>query len=353
MLLIDEPELHLHPALQRSLFSSLETVAERAQVWIVTHSPRLVTSAPLPSVLHMKAPEVAEQNQLSRAADEKQRTELLISLGIHPIDVLQSELLVIVEGATDEQQLAACLPIQFGRTTVLQAGHAAGVEATSRALSTVPELESWLAIRDRDLLSDDEVRELQREFTHLFIWPGRCLESEFLYVPLISKTCTRAARQISQKDVRDALQRWAEEDRQEILAGLIEAELVRRHRHRLRDATEPLDKLRAYLEATSVTTVAKLDEFDTVTTLVQKQLDARWSTDWPKLMDGKRVLGKAIGLTPFKTKTDFHAALVLCIHEEEDVVPPGIKALRDRMKELLQGQHPHPQSVGVPSPSAP
>ena len=177
--MIDEPELHLHPALQRSLFAALETTAERAQVIIATHSPRLVVAASLDSVLHMTPPQVDDVNQLTRADSEESRLDLLDSLGVHPIEVMQTDLLVVVEGTTDISLLESLLPVLFGRTTIRQAGSASDVEHACRALGAHPDLR-FLGIRDRDLLTQGELDERVGAIPGLFVWPSRMMENELL-----------------------------------------------------------------------------------------------------------------------------------------------------------------------------
>src|SRR5262249_39436046 len=113
-LLIDEPELHLHPALQRSLFQTLQGISAPAHDMITTHSPRLVVASSLDAVLHMSPSTRGDTNQLTRAGTEEARLELLSDLGVHPIEILQSDLLVLVEGSTDVALLEALLPVELG-----------------------------------------------------------------------------------------------------------------------------------------------------------------------------------------------------------------------------------------------
>ena len=44
ILLIDEPELHLHPTLQRTIVAVLERASGRSQLWLSMHSPALITA---------------------------------------------------------------------------------------------------------------------------------------------------------------------------------------------------------------------------------------------------------------------------------------------------------------------
>ena len=163
VLLIDEPELHLHPSLQRALFSALESTAGRAQVWIATHSPRLITAAPLDAIVRMVPAGGSGDNQVHRASDEEDRLRLLEDLGVHPVEALQSDALIVVEGATDAQRLSGFLPLEFGRTVTLVAGSAVTVEAFVKMLNDGDLPIPHLGIRDRDDLSADEVDELEAE----------------------------------------------------------------------------------------------------------------------------------------------------------------------------------------------
>ena len=198
LLLIDEPELHLHPALQRSLFSVLETIADRAQIWIATHSPRLVTAAPLQAILHMIPASPRDENQLSKASDEEARLQLLDDLGVHPIEVLQSDLIVVVEGPTDVQRLSAVMPLELGRAVLYKAGNASSLEATCRAFASERSPLPYVCVRDRDLLADEQAENLKATLPGLFIWSNRCLEMSFF----IRHSCAWPCRRPAQLKVR-------------------------------------------------------------------------------------------------------------------------------------------------------
>ncbi len=102
VLLIDEPELHLHPALHSLLFAVLGEVADRAQIWTVSHSTRLVTAASAGALVHVTPATAEDRNQVARVAGDEDRLALLYDLGIDPAEALQADLLLIVEGDTDQ-----------------------------------------------------------------------------------------------------------------------------------------------------------------------------------------------------------------------------------------------------------
>ena len=301
LLLIDEPELHLHPALQRSLFSVLENVADRAQVWIVTHSPKLVSAAPLNAVIHMTPTSGDDSNQLTKASDEEARGELLSDLGVHPIDVLQSDMLVVVEGEMDAQRLLAALPLELSRATIYVAGGASAVEATAGTLNSGKPLIPWLCVRDRDLLGGDEVTQLTERIPGLFVWPTRMLENELLEPSLVARTLERAGVETDESEVRRVLVELAREQKDQVLVDLVAHELKRRNPYDLRKAEGAMDRELAYLEATRASAEARLATFEEVRDAITKSLNERWESDWPKLIDGKRLLGEFTNGTPFRT----------------------------------------------------
>lgn len=135
LLLYEEPEAFLHPALQRQMGDALETIAESNQVVIATHSPILVTPVRLESVLVVRQPETPEgkRTTATRAVAEdglpSESKQLIALLKLHTsADWLFADQVLVVEGPSDRVLLEACLrrrtpgAVEAGMTAIIEAG---------------------------------------------------------------------------------------------------------------------------------------------------------------------------------------------------------------------------------------
>lgn len=118
LLLIEEPEVHLHPALEITMMQYLQRISADCQVFLTTHSSNFLDTADLRNV-YLITKDQATHAQLLNV--EEAEEAIPQELGIRLSSVFMYDRLVFVEGSSDEQVLrtfAATLGLNLSRTAV-------------------------------------------------------------------------------------------------------------------------------------------------------------------------------------------------------------------------------------------
>jgi len=106
ILLIDEPEMFLHPQMQRSLAKTLQAIGATNQVLYTTHSPHFVTVPEYPQVLLVRRG--AQSTSVRRSSlllDAKRREKLLKEFDPERNELFFASRLLLVEGDTEKLAL--------------------------------------------------------------------------------------------------------------------------------------------------------------------------------------------------------------------------------------------------------
>jgi predicted ATPase len=104
ILLVEEPEVHLHPALEVAVMRYLKSESRHTQVFLTTHSTNFLDTGDMQNVYMVQNPSSTQVQRLDLASAE---TELPKELGIRLSSIFMFDRLVFVEGASDELVLRA------------------------------------------------------------------------------------------------------------------------------------------------------------------------------------------------------------------------------------------------------
>jgi predicted ATP-dependent endonuclease of OLD family len=108
LLLVEEPELHLHPEAEQEIYDLLREVADSGtQVVVTTHSDVFVNRSSADEIVRVER----DGTTTLRHVEEGEIDQELADLGYDKSGLLQSEAVVFVEGQSDKRILR-----QFGKT---------------------------------------------------------------------------------------------------------------------------------------------------------------------------------------------------------------------------------------------
>lgn len=165
LLLLEEPEVHLHPGLEHAVHRYLQEKSEDIQIFFTTHSTNFIDTVSSQNIYLVKR---NHQNRTvcERVGDGEAPIKIAPELGLRLSTVFMFERLVFVEGPSDEavlRQIAQTLNLDLARTGVAFV-HMGGIanfthyaaEATLDLLSQ-RRVRMWFVV-DRDERDDDEVK---------------------------------------------------------------------------------------------------------------------------------------------------------------------------------------------------
>lgn len=218
--LIDEPDAYLHPNLSRRLELALEEgVGPDGQLVVATHSPAILDGMQPNAILRL------EHNGSPRlVADDRERLDLYRDAGFRSSALTQSDLLVVVEGASDVSILTLAIP-ELGRAAI----HAAGGRA--QVVRAVEQLTPFdlpvIGVVDRDLARSPLPTHVE---SHIAVWPAADIEGVYLGSAaalqsmidhgLVKSEYTRP------EDLSVVIARLCAEQRENVLAEIVRADIV-------------------------------------------------------------------------------------------------------------------------------
>jgi predicted ATPase len=195
IMLVEEPEVHLHPALETALMQYLKNISKDCQVFLTTHSTNFLDVGSLRNVYMIrKGPDT--QIQLLDVAEAEEAVPQ--ELGIRLSALFMYDRLVFVEGPSDEQVLrsfADTLDVSFGQAALgfVTTGGARNFThyATASTLSFLKKRNvSTFFVLDRDERDEHDLEKLQHQVTGISTLKSldrRELENYLISPPALAK----------------------------------------------------------------------------------------------------------------------------------------------------------------------
>lgn len=342
LLLVEEPEVHLHPGLSRVIADYLRSKSNDVQMFVTTHSTEFVDSASFQNAYLISRD--AEHKTTCQLVDEMAAPTLLpAELGLRLSTVFMFDRLVFVEGPSDEavlREFAKKIGVDFTRTNLgfVQMGgvrnfaHYAA-EATLDLLSR-RRISMWF-LADRDERGDDEVQRMLQRLggrATLRVFARREMEN-YLLSPRAIRELIVQKRKDGGKPLESAP---TEQEIKEMLAA--ETQTLKPEVTRLRLERELLTPIFLSVRTVTGDITARLEwgirELNERLSGLQKEtesasaaVDAAWADRSQELAPGAAILDKVLskfGLRYSKEKGDGERLAGLMTKDE---IPEELRAL--------------------------
>jgi putative ATP-dependent endonuclease of the OLD family len=318
LVMIEEPEVHLHPGLERVMYGYLAEKSRSSQIFIATHSTNFVDASLSQNIYLISRPEES-LSKIDKLVSPDDALKITDEIGLRPSTVFMFDKLIFVEGVTDEavfREFAGKLDVNLTGMNVgfVQMGGASkfahyAAESTIDLLSRrrIP----MLFILDRDENEEADISRLVKKLgdrSRLHVLERREIENYLLVPHAIIKT-------ISEK--RNKTKRGQDLDVSVISKDILQAATGLKERVvDLRVRKRVLGPL--YFDALGNSNVERvgraLDEIiargknlKAATEEMRGELDRVWDRDAAKLAPGSAILDSVFAQHELRYRKDVDA----------------------------------------------
>ena len=196
LMIVEEPEIHLHPGLETALMRHLEEVSKNRQVFITTHSTNFLDTAAVQNI-YLVSKDTSTTAQL---LDRTEVEELVpAELGIRLSSLFIYDRLVFVESQSDEDIIrtwANTLGVNLDRANVgfIHMGGSRNLSyfAGGSTLSFLAKrrVKMWVLI-DRDEKDDEDIDKIKQrlgEDVHTSVLNKREIENYLIHAKVLAET---------------------------------------------------------------------------------------------------------------------------------------------------------------------
>jgi energy-coupling factor transporter ATP-binding protein EcfA2 len=330
LVLIEEPEVHLHPGLEYAMYSYLREKSKSQQIFVTTHSTNFVDSVSFQNI-YLVARE-NERTTINVVDKEDGALEIPTSLGLRLSTVFMYDRLLFVEGPSDEavlREFARILDIDLAGANMnfVQMGGVTNfahyaAESTLSLLSR-KNLKLWF-LTDRDERSDGDVQAMMQklgENARLLVTESRDLESYLLNPKSVQHFIASKLENLggdlpSVEEVRVELNNAAISLKEEVIARRINSKLLKPIYLQTRAVRGTLeDKLHNGI----VELQNRLDSVATVSESIKNATSENWEVNAMKLTPGADILDKCCKYfgVRFQKEAGDSTRLASCIERSE------------------------------------
>lgn len=298
IVLFDEPELHLHGALERKVLSYLRNLADLGnQFWLCTHSPEIIGSCENETIYRLTG---GNPNTAQRIDLKSEQIETLKSLGASVHIQMISQRIVYVEGDSDSQILEYINPNIIHVASFVPSQGVRGVKGAIDLLNKASRFENFRGIRDRDYLSDEEIRKIEKDTAgRVHVWKryhveNYLLDSNAIYAVLSSHRAIKLRKTFNNAvEINNEFKLIADDLKNIVIAGKLEKLINEKIMHRVNISYSNIKesyKTNAAKRLPDIQSVLDEEIHDKYIQQVSDEINKNWDSRWLELCPGREVL---------------------------------------------------------------
>ena len=196
VIIIDEPELHLHPSLARLLLRTMMDLKPRNQIWLATQSSEVIDEAGRDKVAFVRRRQDTKKAEVIWASEEEVSLRCLRDLFGQSGYIGLAKAMIFTEGknaSVDRKMFTRLFPQSARDIKFIPTTGCSEIERINRAvLSILQSNLGWcrfLLVRDRDYMTTEMVEKTKkRTGTSVVLLTRHELENYLLDFDLISRT---------------------------------------------------------------------------------------------------------------------------------------------------------------------
>jgi len=303
LVLVEEPEVHLHPGLEYAMYSYLSDKSASQQIFVTTHSTNFIDSVSFQNIYLVSREQGG--TKVSIMDETNGALKIPASLGLKLSTVFMYDRLLFVEGPSDEavlREFSRILNLDLARANMnfVQMGGVTNfahyaAEGTLSLLSR-RNLKIWF-LTDRDERSDSEVQAMAQKLganAHLVINDSRDLENNLLNPEAIQKFISKKLEATSGnvptiEEVSQELTSVALSLKDDVITRRLNSKLLKPIYLQKRNQKGTLEeRLKEGINELQ----NRLDSLDTSQAEIKKSVEEHWDKNAKDVAPGAEILDK-------------------------------------------------------------